>query len=271
MIKAEVDETGFNAKIIEWPPRLDMDFAAKLEQLDWMIIDVGDASVQTGIVGYLHGRFIPSMRLLRADEGAPGADLSPAMKTLFGAHEVGYPKDILRWSSRKTLQEGVRERILRITDRREYISNASHADRYFQSAAMRKDGVFVSYTERDGDIASGLLQQIKTRFQEVFDYRDPKSIPPGSNWMEEMFRRLAASAVGIPLLSKQYFESSYCPEEAQRFMDARARKRMHVVPIKLHNEPLDLPDYLQNVQYIRLWEHDNESAVISELLQRLPS
>jgi hypothetical protein len=269
MIQAEVEETGITADVLKWPPRLDMAFAAKLEQLDWMIIDVGEASVRTGIVGYLHGRFIPSMRLLKTNEKTSSGDLTPAMRTLFGAHDVGYPKDILRWNDEKSLRSGVRERMQRITDRHDYIANPSQADQYFLSAAMRKEGVFVSYSGDDGDIASGLLSKLKTRFQEVFDYRARGAIKPGTDWMDEMFRRLAASTVGIPLLSKNYFESPYCPQEAQRFMDGRAKKRMHVIPIKLRNEPLDLPEFIKGQQYLRLWDYKNEDSAIDDVVRQL--
>jgi hypothetical protein len=268
MIRAEVAETGMKADILEWPPRLDMAFATRLEQFDWMIIDVGEASVRTGIVGYLHGRFIPSMRLLQTSESAPSGDLTPAMRTLFGAHDVGYPKDILRWNDSKSLLSGARDRIQRITDGRDYIANPSQAERYFLSAAMRKEGVFVSYSSDDRDIASGFLSKLKTRFQEVFDYRDQGAIRPGADWMDDMFKRLSASTVGIPLLSKNYFESAYCPQECQRFMDGRAKKRMHVIPIKLRNEPLDLPEYIKGQQYLRLWEYkSDESAVVDEVVR----
>jgi TIR domain len=270
IIRAEVAETGRKVEVLEWPPRLDMSFVTKLEQFDWMIIDVGPSSIQTGVVGYLHGRFIPSMRLLQTDEPTGKIDLAPATRTLYGAHEVGYPKDILRWNDDEALRQGVRDRIQRITDQdpSDYIGDRLKAEQYFLSAAKRKEGVFVSYSGEDRDLASGLIGRINARFQEVFDYRERGAIRPGTDWMDEMFRRLSASAVGIPLLSRNYFNSPYCPQECQRFMDGRAQKRMHVIPIKLRNESIELPEYIKGQQYLRLWEYkNNEAAVVDEVVR----
>ena len=55
--------------VFPWPPRLDMAFARNMHNLDWAIVDLGPKSSEAGIAAYLHGRFVPSMRLLQIEPG----------------------------------------------------------------------------------------------------------------------------------------------------------------------------------------------------------
>lgn len=78
---------------LSWPPKLDGQFAANLEQIDWVAVDVGPASGASGIVSYLHGRFVPMLRLRRVKEhDLNKIFLSSLEQTLFGSFEVGYQR-----------------------------------------------------------------------------------------------------------------------------------------------------------------------------------
>ena len=52
-------------KQFPWPPILHQEYLAGTEKLDWIIIDIGQSVMRSGIVGYLHGRFIPMVRLIK--------------------------------------------------------------------------------------------------------------------------------------------------------------------------------------------------------------
>ena len=61
--------------------------------VDWVVLDVGPLSMQSGIVGYLHGEFNPAMRLLRVAASTSDTAVLP----FYSGFEVGYCKDILQW------------------------------------------------------------------------------------------------------------------------------------------------------------------------------
>jgi hypothetical protein len=97
---------------------------------------------------------------------------------LYGAHEVGYRKDIVQWQDDESLQSGLRARVENIMAERLCIADQLEAEAYFNSAALRKEAVFVSCSGRDEAIATPLLAALKAKFQQVFDYRDKaESIP----------------------------------------------------------------------------------------------
>jgi len=269
MLHAVVAETGAKPLDLAWPPRLDMAFAKILEALDWIIVDVGDAGATTGIVGYLHGRFIPSLRLHRV--ARPGWR-SQLVESLYGAYEVGYRKDIVEWSDDVSLRAGVRARIDNIMAERQRIAKIDEAERYFDSAALRKESVFVSYSGQDEKLAAPFIAALKRRFQQVFDYRDKgDSIPPGSHWIETVFQRLSASPVGILLLSPDYFQSGNCMHEGQEMIALADAKRMTVFPIKLRPGDLPLPSWMTAVQYLRFWDHPETENIVDLVVARLAS
>lgn len=108
LIKAEIKKSASprDAEIFEWPPALDNIFSKRIEELDWIVVDVGKTAALSGIVGYLHGRFVPMMRLMQVSAEPASVASTPLADSLFGRYEVGYPKDIVRWSD-----EGFRRRL----------------------------------------------------------------------------------------------------------------------------------------------------------------
>jgi TIR domain len=266
VIQDEIRDTGADPTVLPWPPRLDSGLASTLDQIDWAVVDLGEQSTATGIVAYLHGRFIPCVRLIQTP---PSEALPPVATALFGAHKVGYPKDIVRWTDAETLQSGMRARIQTIIDERRHIGTIAEAEAYFQSAALRKEAVFVSYSGKDRDLAGTVVSALKRKFQEVFDYQDGAAITAGTPWMKTIFERLSVAPISVPLLSANYFQSKNCEHEALQIMARHDEGRMHVIPIKLYDKELALPPWIESLQYLRLWTYEGPDATIKALVDHL--
>ena len=260
--------TTYQAIQMPWPPVLDSRFAAMLEELDWIVVDLGPASAARGIVGYLHGRSMPMLRLCRvSSEQTDGGIASRLEATLFGSYEVGYPKDIIRWSDELVLKPEIERRILRIYAEPTLIVSLDQAVRYFRGAALRKEAVFVSYSGDDADAASPIIAALRERFQQVFDYRaQDQPIPAGTQWIEEIFKQIAARPLGVILLSPAYFKSGNCRHEADEMIAQRDNGKMQLVPIKLAAGELELPPPLRSTQYLRAWEYENARGIVADVI-----
>ena len=57
------------------------------------------------------------------------------------------------------------------------ISQRTQAEGYFRTAALRKEAVFLSYSGKDSDAATRISAALRKKFEDVFDYKDGKSIP----------------------------------------------------------------------------------------------
>ena len=51
-------------------PVLDRDAFILIQELDWAIVDIGKDMAETGLPAYLHGRFVPMMRLKYSPPGS---------------------------------------------------------------------------------------------------------------------------------------------------------------------------------------------------------
>lgn len=270
LIKTILKEYGHdNLRDLSWPPVLGREAFVLLGDLDWALIDIGQEMAATGIPAYLHGQFVPMVRLEQARDDCEGLS-SPMARALFGGVEVGYAKDILRWKDTDSLREGLKARLSSLRAGVKRINTADEARSYFIGAALRKEAVFLSYSGRDQDPAMDLSAALKTKFQKVFDYRDPEAIQPGVRWIETIFNQLSASAVGIPLLSSEYFNSGNCMHELHQMVALQDSRKMKLIPVKLYKEPLELPPLLQSTQYLRLSDYKSAEAAAAAILGFLP-
>ena len=168
---------------------------------------------------------------------------------------VGMPDSLLK---------GLEQRMDSLKKPRKRISTTEDALKYFRKATLRKERIFVSYSGRDQDKANELIASFRKQFQDIFDYRDGKSIRPGEPWLKEIFDTLAVSPVGVPLLSPSYFESGNCSHELREMVARRDNGQMRVFPIKLRkDDEINLPNELKDLQYARMWEYKTPDDVAS--------
>src|SRR5262249_15401394 len=130
----------------------------------------------------------------------------------------------------------------------------------------------ISYSGADEDATRDLRAAFVRRFQEVFDYRDGKSIRPGQPWLEEISKSLAKSPVCVPLLSPTYVESGNCIHELDDAVALRDAKRTRLFPIKLRKDDrFEIPATLASTQYLRLYEYKNADTLVDAIVADLAS
>jgi hypothetical protein len=108
--------------------------------------------------------------------------------------------------------------------------------------AKRKEHVYLSYSDEDSDLASKILGRLKSRFTTVFNPYDFERLFD----FEKMTDQLLNSAdVGVALLSHNYLRNKKCLSESQQMADLQIRGVMqHIIPVKLHNDVLDFPEWM---------------------------
>jgi TIR domain len=251
-----------------WPPMLDSNFEAALEDMDWIVVDLGPVSTACGIVSYLHGRFTPMLRLRRViKQIAEESSESQFEKTLYGSFEVGFRKDIVRWTDETSLKNEIDRRIDLIKFRSTFFVTRDEALKYFRKAALRNEAVFVSYRGTDRAQASPIIEAFKRTFQVVFDYApaDERSIAAGTNWIEEIFKQIATMPLGTMLLSPDYLESGNCLHEMNEMIAQRDSGKMRVVPIRLREAAL--PPAIRAIQYLRTEDFEDAHQLVAAFVE----
>ncbi|MFT3704453.1 MAG: toll/interleukin-1 receptor domain-containing protein [Agriterribacter sp.] len=253
-------------EVIEYPISLNGRFFSLLDKIDLAIVDYSEPIAASGIPAYLHGRFIPMIRIKQSTEN--GIEDSSALENfLFGGVEVGYKKDMIFWKDEDYFKKELLQKLQIIYESEtKRIKTYKEAQDYFQSAVLRKEAVFVSYSGKDLDTAKPIIDALKKSYQTVFDYRDGKSIVPGQPWLAEIFEKLSASAIGVNLLSPSYIESGNCIHEAQQMIANVDNNKLKLFPVKLYEEPIQLPPFLQSIQYLRRGEYNTVDALVKQIV-----
>jgi hypothetical protein len=248
---------------LTWPPVIDPSWMGQVRPLNWILIDTGPATAATGVLGYLHGEFKPAMRLRRVESPEQVSAAQPTGLALYDGYEVGYKKDIIRWCDSKTLEDGMAQRLGSLDAGRRRISTLEEALTYFQSAALRKESVFISYAGENEEAVRDLRAAFRKKFQKVFDYRDGSSIRPGQPWLKEIFDQLALSPLGVLLLSSEYVKSGNCMHELREMIARHDGNKMQIFPVKIEaDEKFEIPE-LQTIQYARLWEYQSSDELVN--------
>jgi hypothetical protein len=263
IIVQAIRDAQYKPEMLDWPPLITPSWTAQIGELNWIALDIGPATVATGIVGYLHGAFKPAMRLCRTATLDEASSTGPTGLALYDGFEVGYRKDVIRWCDSETLAKGLEQRLSTLHAGQRRMSTLEEALQYFREAALRKEAVFVSYAGADEKDARNIRDAFRKKFQQVFDYRDGTSIRPGQPWLQEIFEQLSKCAVGVPLLSSAYLASGNCMHE---FRDMIARvddKKMQLFAIKLKaDDQFTLPPESASLQYSRFSEYSTAEDLV---------
>lgn len=258
LVRATLQAYGFG-DLRPLPLGLTREGAALIQGLHWVVTDIGEP-VMASLAAYLHGRFVPTMRLLRRTH-------SPLEDALYGVVEVGYPKRHRAMDQAQDPEGGAGATADIAAPALKWIGTAEAAIEYFQGAFLRTEKVFGSYSGRDQEVASRLSRRLKETFVDVFDYRDGQSIPAGVSWLEQVTGELASSAIGIALLSPAYVASGNCLQELRQMVAYRNDKKMRVIPVKLESQ-VELPHYVKDIQYLRWWEYGHDPTPVVEAAPR---
>jgi hypothetical protein len=260
-----LEDRGYRAECLPWPPVLTAGLVGTLRQFDWVVIDVADTVEGVAALSFLHGHAVPMLRLRRA---VPGGPPSPEVEqALFGGFEVGYCEDLLAW---KTDDDLLKEFVVRVDEidapvRR--ISTSEEARTYFRGAELRKERVFVSYASEDAWAADVVTAELKKRFQRVFNYKDGgESLPTGAPWMSEMFSRLHDSQIGVPLLSESYKGKQTCIDEAEYMMARRGQGAMRVFPLNV--DGVVAPEFIGMVQFGQIDRSTDFADLVGKIVRR---
>jgi hypothetical protein len=240
---------------------VDLQMQSELRRLDFAIIDIGDPQTAS-LAAYLHGASLPMLRLLRID----AARQAEPLESFFGAFEVGYNKELLRWTETSDLLKGIEMRLNRVREDQILIRTPAEAEKYFRKAALREQRVFVSNSGEDEDFGVALAESLRRRFEVVFNYKSKEALTPGKLWEEELYQTIENSQVGVAVYSRAYFESDHCKKEVAKMAERADSGKLVLLGVRLERDA-KLPPHLSSYQNIRGWDRkENIPELVTEIV-----
>ena len=196
-VKEVLDDEGLECVTVRLPEVVTPEFLLEVWQLDWAVVDVAAPDYAREILAFLHGQFVPMLRLRRtAPDEDPASGPSPG-HVLFGGFEVGYSEDMHGWHDLDSLGAAVREGYAAIDRPEAYIGSIEDARHYFSRAEQRKEHVFLSYSGDDRATVAPIADALERRFRKGL--RLPAPVDPGRG---QLVRRAPPAGRG---------ESGRCP------------------------------------------------------------
>lgn len=264
-IRTRLKDRQFSPVDFDDPLSLDGQLQSSLRTLDFAIVDVGDP-MSAPLASFLHGAYVPLLRIRKVDK-ATADEPSDLLQALFGPFEVGYRKDIVAWSDGRGLLKQIDNRLKRIRDTQQLIRTTAEAEAYFQQAAQREEKVFLSYSGKNANFGEALGAALRTRFVDVFNYKEDGSLTASRLWEEELYQKLADCKIGVALYSSEYFKSGHCRKEVAQLANRADSGELSLVGVRLQQD-VRIPPHLTPLQNIRGWKYrNNYDALVSEIVR----
>jgi nucleoside phosphorylase len=231
-IEDVVDKAGFRPERVPFEEPEDLNVLIRFDSYDFVVVDLDTPGIPSWMYPFIHGRFIPSIRLLHVS-GDSAPELPPLVKStmLRGLAPVDEP--VLYWRDADLLVDAIEAQIARVKRNRQNFESFDDGLRYFRKAERREASIFISNAGEANDFAGRLAVAMKADGMEVFQYQEANRIPIGEEWEPWLQNEVRHSEIFLPLVTKGFWKSKPCMME----YDLAKRSGAIVIPCFLERAP----------------------------------
>jgi nucleoside phosphorylase len=222
--------------------------ASLLDQLDFVVLDVGGTETPQLLIPFIQGRFVPSLKLIFYRPGKqpppaiPRLLLDRALEAATTAREIA-----LWWSDTAQLHTELTKRVEALSTPRWQFQHEEEGTSYFLGLGQTRGPVFVSNAGADNALARGVVDELRSYGIRSFHYVYQNSITPGVLWKPVLPQKVSECQVFVPLISPEYWKSSYCREEFDAALELHRQGKLVMIPCFL--DPTDAQEVeVQGIQ-----------------------
>lgn len=203
--------------------------ARRLERLDLVVIDLADA--RQPLIAFIEGLFVPSMKLIFHRPGQTSPVELARLLVDQSLATAGTAGDVATWwSDQRGLEAELVKKVEALrTPRHEFRSKAEGGS-YFRSLGLTRGPVFVSSASADNAMARDLVKRLRSYNIQPFHYIYENTIPAGADWTVMLRNKIEESAIFVPLISREYWESKHCREEFDTANQLYQAGRLRLIP-----------------------------------------
>jgi hypothetical protein len=270
-----ISRFGYEVEVLSPKFARDFQFALDLDSYDFLILDVRESLLSPGVLGFVHGRFVPTIKLYHLDEGeSPSLAMLPP---LLSGYRIEYGSEtaepVIYWHDPKILVSECTRHVQKFEEVRTEFYTREDGDKYFYSIGRRRANVFVSNAGEINDLANALAAGLKMQNFSYFHYKDKDAIPIGSIWLDELTDRLEASEVFVALITDEYHEKQWCQYELKLAREQHRKGKMQIYAYLIGQTS---PKGVEDLQIRGLFDLPREEMIqqivedIDEFLKRSP-
>ncbi|WP_028067179.1 TIR domain-containing protein [Solirubrobacter soli] len=233
-IREQILERGYTPVEVSWRDSSNLDLCLVLDTFDLVAIDVTPGGLPAWLYSFVHGRAVPSLRLLHLSAEIDREALGPLVsgQLLRGVSVVDDP--VVIWQDLDEAREKVRRQLLPLWSSRKQFSTLSDGLKYFRGQGRKGRKVFVSNFNDANSLAERLSARLNEEDIEHFHYRfNNAAIPLGANWKQMLDQLVHESDLFVVLVTRGYHDSPYAQKEFLEATKAAKAGSLRVVPYLL--------------------------------------
>jgi nucleoside phosphorylase len=226
-----VEDSGREPVIISPSFRRNFEFALKLDECDFLIVDITPGSLPDWLFPYVHGRSAPAIKLLHLPEVIPGAAIPQLISGQLVRGAGTEPDSVVFWRDQAELLAEINTQLEKFAIKREPFYDFETGERYFLGLGLQKKKIFISNARSTNGLAQRISDQLKRWDVAHFQYVEENLLPVGEEWdIEKLEREIRTSDIFVALLTKDYFESDYCKRENETALALHKDKKIQFIP-----------------------------------------
>ena len=242
-IRRLLEAKGYTAVEVDLRFKNNIEFALALDDLDFVLADVGEGLLPSWAFPLITGRFVPSIKLLELPGGGRERDRQLGDERLFGPlvwSELakGLPaadEPVIYWRDPEDLFVKLERHLDKLATERTYLRSLDTGCGYFRSLDRPAARTFISNANDANAFAKRLCNALALENIPFFHYQFNNTLDLGAVWEKELLREVAGSQIFLALVTSNYRSSEWSWKEYQ-YAQKRARtRRIKVIPYFLEN------------------------------------
>jgi hypothetical protein len=247
LIEKAAAGAAFRCKEISIPMQHNAYFALDLDKYEAVILDVRGDLLPEWVFAYVHGRLIPSLKLVRVKprEIPANVELPSLVQGLRMDEDEPGVECVIYWREPEDLFDQLTQAFQKLEDKPTHLRKPKEGEIYFNGIGRPPARVFISNHGKVNDLARKLSDFLGLHGIERFQYKDTDAIEPGTEWPPKIRRELQDCQVFVALISDGYWQSEWCREEMETALARRAKGMLAVLPYRVDQSDVS---FMKNLQ-----------------------
>jgi nucleoside phosphorylase len=259
-----IDDAGREPQVIRPSFHRNFEFALKLDECDFVIVDITPGFLPDWLFPYVHGRFMPAIKLLRLPEVIAEAAIPPLISGQLVRGTGTESDSVIFWRDPRELLDEISAQLQKFAIEREPFYDFEAGEKYFLGLGLQKKKIFVSNAGSANKIAEQISKELKRWGVTHFQYVEENLLPVGKQWdIEKLTRQIESSDVFVALLTTDYFASDYCKSENETALALQKAGKIQFIPFFL--EPGLQSHPIQGENLANKESNEQITAILSRL------
>jgi len=247
LIEKAAARSVFRCERMTLPLQHNAYLSLELDKYQALILDVRGDTLPEWVFAYVHGRLIPTLKLVRVkpSEIAANLRLPPLVEGLrMDENEPGV-ECVIYWRDGDDLFDQLTQAFQKLDEEPTQLTKPHEGQIYFNSIGRSPARVFISNAGKVNDLARMLSNTLGLNSIERFQYKDIDAIKTGSDWPAKIKQELQDCQLFVALLSDGYWQSDWCRKEMETALQRKRSGALQILPYKV--EDCDV-SFMGNIQ-----------------------